>query len=184
MNWNLTEIAQSKTRIVCGSHVCKCIKTKWAISIEDLPWILLTKFHIIWWSDNVTELCRKHLWKSPLLRLLISFQSVNKHGHHRQFLFLIDLFLKIFSETAKTCLWQPYLLLDRDEMSNLYRGHSIDASYHLAKRFQRFLEIDKSETRIACKKIPLNPPRQIIRSLVGSIYGRSSIKIVHSVPVH
>ena len=40
-------------------------------------------------------------------------------------------------------------------MSNLYRGPSIDASYHvsvhLAKRFQwiRFLEIDQSETRIA-----------------------------------
>ena len=45
---------------------------------------------------------------------------------------------------------------DRDEMSNLYRGPSIDASYqvsvHLAKQFQRrrFLEIDQSETRIAC----------------------------------
>jgi hypothetical protein len=44
---------------------------------------------------------------------------------------------------------------DRDEMSNLYRGHSIDASYqlsvHLAKRFQRrrFLKIGQSETRIA-----------------------------------
>jgi hypothetical protein len=41
-------------------------------------------------------------------------------------------------------------------MSNLYRGPSIDASSqvsdHLAKRFQRkrFLEIDQSETRIAC----------------------------------
>jgi len=38
------------------------------------------------------------------------------------------------------------LLTDRDEMSTLYRGHSIDTSYqvwvHLAKRFQRrFLEI-------------------------------------------
>jgi hypothetical protein len=37
-----------------------------------------------------------------------------------------------------------------------YRGPSIDASYHvsvhLAKRFQRrrFLEINQSETRIAC----------------------------------
>jgi hypothetical protein len=45
---------------------------------------------------------------------------------------------------------------DRDGMSNLYRGPSIDASYqdldHLAKRFQRkrFLEIDQSETRITC----------------------------------
>jgi hypothetical protein len=41
-------------------------------------------------------------------------------------------------------------------MSNLYRGPSIDASYHvsdnLAKWFQRsrFLEIDQSETRITC----------------------------------
>jgi hypothetical protein len=41
-------------------------------------------------------------------------------------------------------------------MNNLYRGPSTDASYqvsvHLAKWFQRrrFLEIDQSETRIAC----------------------------------
>jgi hypothetical protein len=46
--------------------------------------------------------------------------------------------------------------MDRDEMSNLYREPSIDASYqvsfHLAKRFQRksfFLEINQSETRLA-----------------------------------
>jgi hypothetical protein len=41
----------------------------------------------------------------------------------------------------KNCLWQPYLLMDQDEMSNLYRGPPIDSSYqvsvHLAKRFQR-----------------------------------------------
>jgi hypothetical protein len=47
------------------------------------------------------------------------------------------------------------MLTDRDRLSNLYRGPSIDASYqvldHLDKRFQRrrFLEIDQSETRIA-----------------------------------
>ena len=46
-------------------------------------------------------------------------------------------------------------VMDRDGMSNLYRGPSIDASYqvsdHLAKRFQMkiFSEIDQSETRIA-----------------------------------
>jgi hypothetical protein len=55
----------------------------------------------------------------------------------------------------KNGLWWPCLLMDRDEMSNLYRGHSIDASYqvsvHLAKRFQRrFKKIGQSETRIAC----------------------------------
>jgi hypothetical protein len=41
----------------------------------------------------------------------------------------------------KNCLWQPYLLMDQDKMSNLYRGPPIDASYqvsvHLAKQFQR-----------------------------------------------
>jgi hypothetical protein len=45
--------------------------------------------------------------------------------------------------------------MDRDEMNNLNRGPSIDASYqvsvHLAEGFQRktVLEIDQSETRIA-----------------------------------
>ena len=41
----------------------------------------------------------------------------------------------------KNCLWWPCLLMDQNEMSNLYREPSIDASYqvsyHLAKRFQR-----------------------------------------------
>jgi hypothetical protein len=50
-------------------------------------------------------------------------------------------FLEIDQFRNKNCLWQPYLLMDRDEMSNLYRGSPIDASnqvsVHLAKRFQR-----------------------------------------------
>ena len=57
----------------------------------------------------------------------------------------------------KNCLWQPCLLTDRNEMSILYRGPSKDASYqisiHLAKWLQKrrfFLEINQSETRIAC----------------------------------
>ena len=43
----------------------------------------------------------------------------------------------------KNFLWQPRLLTNRNDMSNLYRGSSIDASYfyhvlvHLAKWFQR-----------------------------------------------
>jgi hypothetical protein len=56
----------------------------------------------------------------------------------------------------KNCLWWPCLLTDQDKMSILDREPFIDASYHvlvqLAKRFQsrRFLEIDQSETTIAC----------------------------------
>jgi hypothetical protein len=77
--------------------------------------------------------------EGPLSRLLISSRFINKHGRHRQFLFLIVRF--------------PCLLTDREEMSNLYKGPSIDASYqvsdHLDKRFQRrrFLEIDQSESK-------------------------------------
>ena len=41
----------------------------------------------------------------------------------------------------KSRLWQPCWLTDWDEISNLYRGPSIDTSYqvsvHLAKRFQK-----------------------------------------------
>ena len=41
----------------------------------------------------------------------------------------------------KNCLWWSCLLMGRDEMSNLYREPSIDASYqvsvHLAKQFHR-----------------------------------------------
>jgi hypothetical protein len=45
--------------------------------------------------------------------------------------------------------------MDRDEMSNIDRGPSIDASYqvsvHLAKRLQkrRIFKISQSETRVA-----------------------------------
>ena len=41
----------------------------------------------------------------------------------------------------KNCLWRPCMLTDQDEISNIYRGPSIDASYqvsvHLAKWFRK-----------------------------------------------
>ena len=50
----------------------------------------------------------------------------------------------------KNCLWRPCLLTDRDEISNLHRGSSIDVSYHvsvhLAKRFQRRWILNISQT--------------------------------------
>jgi hypothetical protein len=51
-------------------------------------------------------------------------------------------------------LWRPRLLMDRDKMSNLYRGPSMDASYqiHFSKRYrgEDFLGMNQSEKRIAC----------------------------------
>jgi Zn-finger protein len=47
----------------------------------------------------------------------------------------------------KNCLWWPCLLTDRNEISNLYRGPSKDASYqisiHLTKRLQRRLFLNQ-----------------------------------------
>ena len=55
----------------------------------------------------------------------------------------------------KNRLWWPCLLTDQNEMCNLYRGPFIHGSYkvsvHLAMWFQRrYLEVNQSETRIAC----------------------------------
>jgi hypothetical protein len=99
--------------------------------------------------DNESGQIEQSLQKTFHICFLPSFSSFGKAVSEE----------KIFRNRPirnKNCLWQPYLLMDRDEMSNLYRGPSIDASYqvlvHLAKRFprRRFLEIDQSETRIAC----------------------------------
>ena len=65
---------------------------------------------------------------------------------------------KMFSNRPirnKNCLWWPFLLMNRDEMSDFYRRHSINVFYlvsvHLAKRFQRrFFQICQSETIITC----------------------------------
>ena len=68
---------------------------------------------------------------------------------HRCFLlsfgsFGIAVSQEIFSNRPiknKNCLWRPCLLADQDQMCNLYRGLSIDASYqvsvHLAWWFQK-----------------------------------------------
>ena len=52
-----------------------------------------------------------------------------------------DDFLEINKSETRIACGGHVLLTDRDEMSNLYRGHAIDASYqvsvHLAKRFQK-----------------------------------------------
>ena len=64
-------------------------------------------------------------------------------------------FLEMNQAETRIAGGSPFFLTDRDKISNLYRGPSIDAFYqvsvHLAKRFQRrFKKFGLSETRIAC----------------------------------
>ena len=66
-----------------------------------------------------------------------------------------EFFLEIDPIRDKNCLWWPCLLTDRDKMCNLYRGHSIDASYqvsvHLPKGFQG--------RRLKCEQLTDNRPK-------------------------
>jgi hypothetical protein len=71
---------------------------------------------------------------------------------------LINPLVQTLLQTLLVCLIliiRRFIYRYHNEMSNLHRGHSIDASCHvsvnLAKQFQRrrFLKIDQSETRIA-----------------------------------
>ena len=105
------------------------------------------------------------LWWPCLLTDLNKMSNRYKRTFHRCFLPSFGSFGHVVSEEKifrnrlirnKNGLWWPCLLMDRNRMSNLYRGPSIVASYqvsdHLAMWFQRrrFVEIDQSETSIAC----------------------------------
>ena len=86
----------------------------------------------------------------------------------------------------KNGLWRPCLLVDRDEMSNLYRGPSIDASYqvsvHLAKRFQRrrfFLY-----RPIRNKNCLWRPCLSMDRDKMSIIYREPSIYASYQISVH
>jgi hypothetical protein len=90
-----------------------------------------------------------NLYRGPSIH---AFYQISVHSGNR---FQRRRFFRNQPIKNKNGLWRPCLLTDQDEMSTLYRGPSIDASYQvsvrLAKWFQRrrFLEIDQSETRIA-----------------------------------
>ena len=135
--------------------------------------MLPTKFWFIWQSGFRGEYFFRNqpirnkncLWWPCLLTDWDKMSNLNKRTFHRCFLPSFGSFGHAVSKEEifrnrpirnKNRLWWPCLLMDRDGMSNLYRGPSIDVSYqvsdHLAMWFQRrrFLEIDQSETRIAC----------------------------------
>jgi hypothetical protein len=88
--------------------------------------------------------------ESPVVAIFVNGSGRNEHSlqrtFHRCFLPSFGSFGLAVSEEKifrnrpirnKNCLWRLYLLMDEEEMSNLYRGPPTDASYqasvHLAK---------------------------------------------------
>ena len=127
--------------------------------------MLPTKFRIIWQSGCRGEDFQKSTNQKQELSVAAIFgngsgqneQSLQRTTH-RCFLPSFGLFDQTVSEEKnfknqpirnKSHLWRPCLLTDRDEMSNLYRGPTIDASYqvsiHLTEGFQR--------RRLTCEKL-------------------------------
>ena len=86
----------------------------------------------------------------------------------------------------KNCLWRPCLLMDGDEMSNLYRGTSIDASYqvsfHLAKQFRRRRFFKNQPIRN--KNCLCQPCLLTDRDEMSNLYRVPSIEASYQVSVH
>jgi hypothetical protein len=127
--------------------------------------MLPTKFRFIWSNGFRGEEFKKSAnqkQESPVVVMFANGSGWNEPSiqrtFHRCFLPSFGSFGQAVSEEKifknrpirnKNWLWQPCLLMDRDEMSIIYRGPSIDAPYqvsvHLAEGFQK--------RRLKCEKL-------------------------------
>ena len=102
--------------------------------------MLPTKFRFIWPSSFRGQDFKKSANQKQELPVAAMF--VNRSGRNEQSSW------RTFHRSFLPSFLPPCLLTDRDEMINLHRGLSIDASYqvsvHLVKRFQRRRFLKKS----------------------------------------
>ena len=124
--------------------------------------MLPTKFWFIWpnlFRGEESKKSSNQKQESSVVAMFINVSGRNEQSLQRTFhrCFLPSFGRAVSEEKIlknrpirnKNCLWRPCLLIDRDEISKLYRGPFIDTSYqvsvHLAKGFQR--------RRLKCEKL-------------------------------
>jgi hypothetical protein len=133
---------------------------------------------LIW--PNGSKLGRKHPWKVLYKYCLFSTDLLTK-GRHRPFLFLIGWFLK------KSFPLKPLSQVNWNLVGSIYGRFSIKIAHFVPIHCMT----NMSATGHSClwladlkkQSSPLKPLGQMNRNLVGSIYGRSSIKIANFVPI-
>ena len=133
--------------------------------------MLPTKFRFIWPSDFRGEDFKKSAnqkQESPVMAMFVNGSGRNEQSFSDHLVKQLQK-RRIFkiSQSETSHLWWPCLLTDRDKMSILYRGPSIDASYqvsvHMAEGFQR---------RLKCEK--LTNDRQQVMAKVHIAFGKVS----------
>ena len=112
--------------------------------------MLSTKFWFIWPSGFREEFKKSANQKQESLVAAMFVNGSRRNEQilqrifHRCFLPSFGSFGQVVSEKIfflnlpirnKNCLWRPCLLMDWDEMSSLYRGPSIDASYQVSEAY-------------------------------------------------
>ena len=121
--------------------------------------MLPTKFRFIWPNGFRGEEFKKSAnqkQESPVAVMFVTGSGRNEHSlqriFHRCFLISFGSFGQAVSEEKiflnrpirnKNCLWWPCLLMNRDKMSILYRGPSIDAP----------CQVSVSEEKLKCEKL-------------------------------
>ena len=160
-----------------------------------------TKFRFIWPSGFREDFKKSAYQKQelPVAAMFVNGSGQNvqylERTAHRCFLPSFGSFGQTVSEEKnfknqpirnKSHLWRSCLLMDRDEMSNLYRGPSIDASYqvlaHLTKRCQR--RRFKKNWPIRNKNCLWQPCLLMDRDEISSLDRGPSIDASYHVSVH